>query len=91
MALELDTNPDPAGQAGSEELPVFRKSGSRFESRADLNAAGQLPDPRPRSEDYLVGGITRLPVDATPEQAAALTPSRIAAERRAAAGSSEAA
>ncbi|WP_343076060.1 transposase domain-containing protein [Haloferula luteola] len=42
-------------------------------------------------EGYLVEVITRLPVDATPEQAAALTPLRIAAERRAAAGSSEAA
>ncbi len=34
-------------------------------------------------EDYLVGVIKRLPPDATPEQAAALTPARIAAERRA--------
>jgi transposase len=34
-------------------------------------------------EDYLVEVIKRLPPDATPEQAAALTPARIAAERRA--------
>ncbi len=34
-------------------------------------------------EDYLVEVIKRLPPEATPEQAAALTPARIAAERRA--------
>lgn len=42
-------------------------------------------------EDYLVEVIRRLPVNATPEQAAALTPSRIAADRHAAARSNEAA
>jgi transposase len=36
-------------------------------------------------EDYLVEVIKRLPPNATPEQAAALTPDRIAAERRTAA------
>ena len=38
-------------------------------------------------EDYLVEVIKRLPHDATPEQAAELTPARIAAERHAAAES----
>ena len=36
-------------------------------------------------EDYLVEVLKRLPHDATPDQAAPLTPARIAAERRAAA------
>lgn len=38
-------------------------------------------------EDYLVEVIKRLPPNSTPEQAAALTPARIAAERRTAAES----
>ncbi len=42
------------------------------------NCRAQNLDP----EDYLVEVIKRLPHDATPEQAAALTPARIAAERR---------
>jgi hypothetical protein len=42
-------------------------------------------------EDYLVEVIKRLPHDATVEQAAALTPARIAAERRARADAAEAA
>ncbi len=41
-------------------------------------------------EDYLVEVIKRLPPNATPEQAAALTPARIAAERRAKAAESAA-
>ncbi len=45
------------------------------------NCRAQGLDP----EDYLVDVIRRLPPDATPEQAAALTPARIAAERLAAA------
>jgi hypothetical protein len=44
------------------------------------NCRAQNLDP----ENYLVEVIKRLPHDATPEQAAALTPARIAAERRAA-------
>lgn len=43
------------------------------------NCRAQGLDP----EDYLVEVIKRLPHDATPEQAAALTPARIAAERSA--------
>jgi transposase len=43
------------------------------------NCRAQDLDP----EDYLVEVIKRLPHDATPGQAAALTPARIAAERRA--------
>ena len=43
------------------------------------NCRAQDLDP----EDYLVEVIKRLPHDATPEQAAELTPARIAAERRA--------
>lgn len=43
------------------------------------NCRAQGLDP----EDYLVEVIKRLPHDTTPEQAAALTPARIAAERRA--------
>ena len=42
------------------------------------NCRAQNLDP----ENYLVEVIKRLPHDATPEQAAALTPARIAAERR---------
>ena len=42
------------------------------------NCRAQDLDP----EDYLVEVIQRLPHEATPEQAAALTPARIAAERR---------
>ena len=42
---------------------------------------------RPLTEDYLVEVIKRLPPDTTPEQAAVLTPARIAAERRTAAES----
>ena len=45
------------------------------------NCRAQDLDP----EDYLVEVIKRLPHDATPEQAAALTPAKIAAERQAAA------
>ena len=45
------------------------------------NCRAQGLDP----EDYLVEAIKRLPANATPEQAAALTPARIAAGRRAAA------
>ena len=45
------------------------------------NCRAQDLDP----ETYLVEVIKRLPPEATPEQAAALTPARIAAERRAAA------
>ena len=45
------------------------------------NCRAQDLDP----EDYLVEVIKRLPHDATPEQAAVLTPARIAAERRVAA------
>ena len=41
------------------------------------NCRAQHLDP----EDYLVEVIRRLPADASPEQAAALTPARIAAER----------
>jgi hypothetical protein len=43
------------------------------------NCRAQNLDP----EDYLVEAIKRLPPEATPDQAAALTPARIAAERRA--------
>ena len=43
------------------------------------NCHAQELDP----EDYLIEVLKRLPHDATVEQAAALTPSRIAAERRA--------
>jgi transposase len=43
------------------------------------NCRTQCLDP----EDYLVEVLKRLPHDATPEQAAALTPARIAAERKA--------
>jgi transposase len=43
------------------------------------NCRAQDLDP----EDYLIEVISRLPHDATPEQAAGLTPARIAAERRA--------
>ena len=42
------------------------------------NCRAQHLDP----EDYLIEVIKRLPPDATPEQAAALTSARIAAERR---------
>lgn len=42
-------------------------------------------------EDYLVEVIKRLPPNATPEQAAALTPARFAAERRAKAAAESAA
>ncbi len=34
-------------------------------------------------EDYLIEVINRLPHNATPEQAAELTPARVAADRRA--------
>ena len=43
------------------------------------NCRAQSLDP----EDYLTEVLRRLPQDPTPEQAAALTPARIAAERRA--------
>jgi len=43
------------------------------------NCRAQQLDP----EDYLVEILKRLPHNATPEQAAALTPARVAAERRA--------
>jgi hypothetical protein len=49
------------------------------------NCRAQDLDP----EAYLVEMIKRLPHDATPEQAAALTPARIAAERRAKAKTEE--
>ena len=49
------------------------------------NCRAQHLDP----EDYLVEVIKRLPPDATPEQAAALTPARIAAERRTTAAAEE--
>ncbi len=49
------------------------------------NCRAQDLDP----EDYLVEVIKRLPHDATPEQAAALTPACIAAERRAKAKTEE--
>ena len=49
------------------------------------NCRAQHLDP----EDYLVEVIKRLPPDATPEQAAALTPARIAAERRTTAAADE--
>jgi hypothetical protein len=49
------------------------------------NCRAQDLDP----QDYLVEVIKRLPHDATPEQAAALTPARIAAERRAKAETEE--
>ena len=45
------------------------------------NCSAQKLDP----EEYLIEVIKRLPPNATSEQAAALTPARIAAERRAAA------
>ncbi len=45
------------------------------------NCRAQELDP----EDYLLEVIKRLPPAAAPEQAAALTPARIAAERKAAA------
>jgi transposase len=49
------------------------------------NCRAQDLDP----EDYLVEAIKRLPPEATPDQAAALTPARIAAERRAKAADEE--
>ena len=49
------------------------------------NCRAQHLDP----EDYLVEVIKRHPHDATPEQAAALTPARIAAERRTTAAAKE--
>jgi hypothetical protein len=42
-------------------------------------------------EDYLIEVLHRLPATATAEQASALTPARIAAERRAALGAETAA
>jgi hypothetical protein len=49
------------------------------------NCRAQNLDP----EDYFVEVIKRLPQDATPGQAAALTPARIAAERRTMAAAEE--
>ena len=49
------------------------------------NCRAQDLDP----EDYLVEAIKRLPPEATSDQAAALTPARIAAERRAKAADEE--
>ncbi len=49
------------------------------------NCRAQDLDP----EDYLVEVIKGLPNDATPEQAAALTPASVAAERRAKADAEE--
>jgi IS66 C-terminal element len=49
------------------------------------NCRAQGLDP----EDYLIEVLRRLPHDATTEQAAGLTPARIAAERRAAAQAAE--
>ena len=51
------------------------------------NCRAQDLDP----EDYLVEVLKRLPHDATPEQAAALTPAPIAAECRAKAETAESA
>ncbi|QTN33048.1 transposase [Akkermansiaceae bacterium] len=86
-ALELDTNlvenmirPTKLGMKNwmfFGSLEAGENNALIYTLLANCRAQGLDP------EDYLVEVLKRLPHDATPEQASALTPARIAAERKA--------
>ena len=76
-SAKLSATPSTSVEAGSNNALIYTLL---------ANCRAHDLDP----EDYLVEVIKRLPPNATPEQAAALTPARIAAERRAKAAESAA-
>ena len=92
-ALELDTNlvenmirPTKLGMKNwmfFGSLEAGENNALIYTLLANCRAQGLDP------EDYLVEVLKRLPHDATPEQASALTPARIAAERKAKAEKAE--